>query len=203
MSFELLVLISIPSSDECTSELGRCINLGEQPTTRLAPRLVEIVFIAVLEVDYVLTIDPSSDPPTITPAPSDPESSTRPSVIVNDQVTDLEKDRTKQDKWHMRKPEKRDSSRLLGEKSRRRSQSVMFVEMKDINCTNVIKGKRHKIRKTISQANLAEQDDNVIATIMKVNLIENKTDLILDTRASRHFCTNREILYDYEDTTDG
>ena len=58
-------------------------------------------------------------------------------------------------------------------------------------------------QKTISQANLAEQDDNVIATIMKVNLIENKTDLILDTRASRHFCTNQEILYDYEDTIDG
>ena len=38
---------------------------------------------------------------------------------------------------------------------------------------------------------------------MEVNLIENKTDWILDTEASRHFCTNRELLHDYKDIADG
>ena len=37
---------------------------------------------------------------------------------------------------------------------------------------------------------------------MEVNLTENKTNWILDTGASRHFCTSRELLHDYEDTID-
>ncbi|KAA0025804.1 ty1-copia retrotransposon protein [Cucumis melo var. makuwa] len=57
-------------------------------------------------------------------------------------------------------------------------------------------------QRPIPQANLAEQDDVVIAAVVEVNLIKNKTDWILDTRASRHFFTNRELLHDYEDTTD-
>ncbi|KAA0026033.1 ty1-copia retrotransposon protein [Cucumis melo var. makuwa] len=48
-----------------------------------------------------------------------------------------------------------------------------------------------------------QQDSEIIAAIVEANLIENKTDWILDTGASRHFCTNRELLYDYEDTADG
>ncbi|KAA0038241.1 ty1-copia retrotransposon protein [Cucumis melo var. makuwa] len=58
-------------------------------------------------------------------------------------------------------------------------------------------------QKPTPQANLAEQDSEIIAAIVEVNLIENKTDWILDTGASRYFCTNRELLHDYEDTTDG
>ncbi|KAA0049667.1 ty1-copia retrotransposon protein [Cucumis melo var. makuwa] len=34
-------------------------------------------------------------------------------------------------------------------------------------------------------------------------MIENKIDWILNTEVSRHFCINREVLYDYEDTVDG
>ncbi|KAA0035478.1 ty1-copia retrotransposon protein [Cucumis melo var. makuwa] len=58
-------------------------------------------------------------------------------------------------------------------------------------------------QKPTPQANLAEQDNVVIATIVEANLIENKTNWILNTEASRHFYTNRELLYDYEDTADG
>ncbi|KAA0051959.1 beta-galactosidase-like [Cucumis melo var. makuwa] len=72
--------------DECTLELGSCVNLEEQPTTRLAPWLAEIAFRAVLKVDYVLPIDLPSDPLITIPAPSDPESSTGPSAIASDQV---------------------------------------------------------------------------------------------------------------------
>ncbi|KAA0041578.1 ty1-copia retrotransposon protein [Cucumis melo var. makuwa] len=45
-------------------------------------------------------------------------------------------------------------------------------------------------QKPTPQANLAEQYNEIIAAIVEANLIENKTDLILDTGASRHFCTN-------------
>ena len=38
---------------------------------------------------------------------------------------------------------------------------------------------------------------------MEVNLIENKTKWILDTGASRHFYTNRDLFHDYEDVADG
>ncbi|KAA0046444.1 ty1-copia retrotransposon protein [Cucumis melo var. makuwa] len=58
-------------------------------------------------------------------------------------------------------------------------------------------------QKPTPQANLAEQDNEIIATIVEANLIENKTDWILDIGASRHFCTNRELLHDYEDTANG
>ncbi|KAA0053084.1 ty1-copia retrotransposon protein [Cucumis melo var. makuwa] len=51
--------------------------------------------------------------------------------------------------------------------------------------------------------NDCEQDNEIIATIVEANLIEDKTDWILDTGALRHFCTNRELLHDYEDTADG
>ncbi|TYK08238.1 ty1-copia retrotransposon protein [Cucumis melo var. makuwa] len=69
---------------------------------------------------------------------------------------------------------------------------------------NKLKDKKGRpSQKPTPQANLAEQDSEIIAAIVKANLIENKTDWILDTRASRHFCTNRELLHDYEDTADG
>ena len=58
-------------------------------------------------------------------------------------------------------------------------------------------------KKPPPQANLAEQDEEVIAVVVEVNLIENKTHWILDTGASRHSYTNWELLYDYEDVADG
>ncbi|KAA0056743.1 ty1-copia retrotransposon protein [Cucumis melo var. makuwa] len=58
-------------------------------------------------------------------------------------------------------------------------------------------------QKPTPQANLAEQDSEIIAAIVEANLIKYKTNWILDTGASRHFCTNRELLHDYKDTVDG
>ncbi|KAA0056818.1 ty1-copia retrotransposon protein [Cucumis melo var. makuwa] len=58
-------------------------------------------------------------------------------------------------------------------------------------------------QKPTPQANLKEQDDEVITVVVEVNLIKNNTNGILDTRASRYFYTNRELLHDYEDTVDG
>ncbi|KAA0058501.1 ty1-copia retrotransposon protein [Cucumis melo var. makuwa] len=100
------------------------------------------------------------------------------------------------------KTQRRDSSRLLGDKLRRKSWSATCAERKGTNHTNATRGKGGQVRNQV-EANLAEQDSEIIATIVEANLIENKTDWILDTGASRHFCTNHELLYDYEDTVDG
>ncbi|TYK14227.1 ty1-copia retrotransposon protein [Cucumis melo var. makuwa] len=193
----------------------------------------------MLEVDYVLTTNLPSNPPTTTPTPFNLESSTGPFATVadqvkKDQVIDPEKhakdnktvlghllnhmsdlmfdlfvaqksakdiwstlksqyggddagqkeyvvgkDRTKQDKGHKEENSKKRQFKALGGQI-----------------------KKNKLKPT-PQAKLAEQDDEVIATIVEINLKENKIDWILDTKASRHFCTNRELLHDYEDTTDG
>ena len=63
--------------------------------------------------------------------------------------------------------------------------------------------KRETKLETNTSSQSCKQDGEVIAAIVEVNLIENKTDCILDIGASRHFYTNRELLHDYEDTVDG
>ena len=65
----------------------------------------------------------------------------------------------------------------------------MSMERRDTNPINAIKGKEDET-KIYTQANLTEQDDDVIVAIVEVNLIENKTSLILDIGALRHFCTS-------------
>ncbi|KAL0411131.1 UNVERIFIED_CONTAM: Retrovirus-related Pol polyprotein from transposon TNT 1-94 [Sesamum latifolium] len=54
------------------------------------------------------------------------------------------------------------------------------------------------------QVNLAEKDDEIIAVVVvEANLVENKEDWILDTGASRHFCSNRALFHELLETTDG
>ena len=60
-------------------------------------------------------------------------------------------------------------------------------EHKSYQC-NQRKGKPNQ--RPILQVNLVEQDDDVIVVVVEVNLIKNKTNWILDTRALIHFYTN-------------
>ncbi|KAL0388011.1 UNVERIFIED_CONTAM: hypothetical protein Sradi_2682900, partial [Sesamum radiatum] len=54
------------------------------------------------------------------------------------------------------------------------------------------------------QINLAEKDNEIIAVIVvEANLVENKEDWILDTGASRHFCSNKALFHELLETTDG
>jgi len=39
--------------------------------------------------------------------------------------------------------------------------------------------------------------------VKKANLVANNAEWIHDTRASRHFCTNKELMQDFKDMTDG
>ncbi|KAA0048396.1 ty1-copia retrotransposon protein [Cucumis melo var. makuwa] len=111
-------------------------------------------------------------------------------------------DRTKHDKEHKGKnSEKRQFK--APRRQIKKKKLVCYVcgkeGHKSYQC-NQRKGRPNQ--KPTPQANLAEQDNEIIAAIVEANLIENKTNWILDTGASRHFCTNLELLHDYEDTTD-
>ncbi|KAH6794775.1 centromere protein X [Perilla frutescens var. hirtella] len=53
-----------------------------------------------------------------------------------------------------------------------------------------------------NHAHIAETED-IIAAVVEANLVENKTDWILDTGASRHFCTKKELFHDFEDAGEG
>ncbi|TYK15379.1 ty1-copia retrotransposon protein [Cucumis melo var. makuwa] len=114
-----------------------------------------------------------------------------------------DKDRTKQEKGHKGKnSEKRQFKALRGHIKKKKL--VCYVCGKEGHKSyqrNQRKGRPSQ--KPTPQANLAEQDSEFIAVIIEANLIENKMDCILDTGVSRHFCTNRELLHDYEDTADG
>ncbi|KAK4397915.1 hypothetical protein Sango_1267000 [Sesamum angolense] len=54
------------------------------------------------------------------------------------------------------------------------------------------------------QINLAEKDNEIIAVIVvETYLVENKEDWILNTGASRHFCSNKALFHELLETTDG
>ncbi|KAK4406282.1 hypothetical protein Sango_0634700 [Sesamum angolense] len=54
------------------------------------------------------------------------------------------------------------------------------------------------------QINLAEKDNEIIAAVVvEANLVENKEDWILDTGASRHFCSNKALFHELLETMDG
>ena len=52
------------------------------------------------------------------------------------------------------------------------------------------------------QANLAEGNEVIVVVVVEANLLANKIVWVLDTGASRHFCANKELLYDFEESTD-
>ena len=52
------------------------------------------------------------------------------------------------------------------------------------------------------QANLAEGNEVIVVVVVEANLLANKIGWLLDTGASRHFCANKELLHDFEESTD-
>lgn len=53
------------------------------------------------------------------------------------------------------------------------------------------------------QENLAESDEVIAAVVFEANMVENKSDWVLDTGASRHFCANQDLFNDFEDVAEG
>ena len=52
------------------------------------------------------------------------------------------------------------------------------------------------------QANLTESDI-IVAVVSEVNLVNNLSEWVLDTRATKHICTNRNMFAEYEEVNDG
>ncbi|KAA0060696.1 ty1-copia retrotransposon protein [Cucumis melo var. makuwa] len=171
----------------------------------------------------------SSDPPATTSTSSDPESSMKPSVtaavadqIKKDQVIDLEKYAKDNRPFFQMTDDKPVMEQIHEYENLVANVLSEGMKMCEILQANVLLEKfppswndyRYKSyqcnqrkgrpsQKPTPQANLAEQDNEIIPAIVEANLIENKTDWILNAGASRHFCTNRELLHDYEDIADG
>ncbi|XP_022153695.1 uncharacterized protein LOC111021147 [Momordica charantia] len=85
-----------------------------------------------------------------------------------------------------------------------KSKLVCYVcekpEHKSYQCTQ----KKDRIdQRATPQANLTETDDIITTVVVETNLVENKSDWILDTGASRHFCSNRDLFHDFQDSADG
>uniref|UniRef100_A0A2N9FSN7 Retrovirus-related Pol polyprotein from transposon TNT 1-94-like beta-barrel domain-containing protein n=1 Tax=Fagus sylvatica TaxID=28930 RepID=A0A2N9FSN7_FAGSY len=52
------------------------------------------------------------------------------------------------------------------------------------------------------QANLTESEV-IAAVVSKVNLVNNMTEWVVDTGATRHICSSKELFLNYEEATDG
>lgn len=76
--------MSINTSNKVLPDLSKLEPLDGTNDSHWSQKL--LIFLKQLDVDYVLTINLPSDPPAITPPPSNPESSTRPSATATNQV---------------------------------------------------------------------------------------------------------------------
>ncbi|KAA0042223.1 ty1-copia retrotransposon protein [Cucumis melo var. makuwa] len=115
----------------------------------------------------------------------------------------VNRDKTKQEKGHKGKNSKNRQFKTTRGQIKKKKLVCYVCGKEGHKSYQCNQRKGRPSQKPTPQANLAEQDSEIIAAIVEANLIENKTDWILDTGASRHFCTNRELLHDYEDTADG
>lgn len=52
------------------------------------------------------------------------------------------------------------------------------------------------------QANLTESEV-IAAVVSEVNLVNNMIEWVVDTEATRHICSNKEMFLDYEEVIDG
>lgn len=65
------------------------------------------------------------------------------------------------------------------------------------------RGNQKQATNVKAQANLAKDEDIIAADVVEANLVENKTDWMLNTRASRHLYANRELFHQFMDTGEG
>ncbi|KAL0427326.1 UNVERIFIED_CONTAM: hypothetical protein Slati_2907400 [Sesamum latifolium] len=63
------------------------------------------------------------------------------------------------------------------------------------------KANHNPTTQTTPQVNLAEKDEIIAAVVIEANLVENKDVWILDTGASRHFCSNKALFHELLDAT--
>ena len=57
--------------------------------------------------------------------------------------------------------------------------------------------------KVANHMNLVETNDIIAAVVVETNLVENKVDWVLDTGASRHLCSNKDLFHDFKAVAEG
>jgi len=55
----------------------------------------------------------------------------------------------------------------------------------------------------VAQANRAEDIEIICVVVKEANLVTNNAKWICDTRASTHFCANKELIQHFKDVTNG
>ncbi|KAL0401677.1 UNVERIFIED_CONTAM: Retrovirus-related Pol polyprotein from transposon TNT 1-94 [Sesamum latifolium] len=80
----------------------------------------------------------------------------------------------------------------------RRTTAYQYYQRKDQQKSN----HKHNAQ-TTPQVNLAETEEVIAVVVMEANLVENKSDWILDTGASKHFCSNKELFQELKEAADG
>lgn len=53
-----------------------------------------------------------------------------------------------------------------------------------------------------NRANIVEADD-IIVVVVGVNQVKNKFHRVLDTRTTRHFCTNKILFHVFKEASEG
>ncbi|KAL0458633.1 UNVERIFIED_CONTAM: hypothetical protein Slati_0490500 [Sesamum latifolium] len=53
------------------------------------------------------------------------------------------------------------------------------------------------------QVKLTKQEEAIVAVVVEANLVENKTDWILDMGASKHFSSNKDLFQELHEVPDG
>ncbi|KAL0453548.1 UNVERIFIED_CONTAM: hypothetical protein Slati_1332900 [Sesamum latifolium] len=95
------------------------------------------------------------------------------------------------------------------ERSKRTKPHATAVARWATKHTNAINEKdQHKTNQkqntqTTPQLNLTETEEIIAVVVVEANLVENKTDWILDTGASKYFCSNKELFQELKEAADG
>ncbi|KAH0655816.1 hypothetical protein KY285_030698 [Solanum tuberosum] len=63
-------------------------------------------------------------------------------------------------------------------------------------------GSKHEGQSDV-QAHFTEGNEVIDVVVVEANLVANKIDWVLDTGASMHFCVNKELFHDFEESSDG
>ena len=67
-----------------------------------------------------------------------------------------------------------------------------------------VAGNGQKPDQTKNQAHIAEDTNEIIAAVIsEINLVDNKTEWIVDTGATKHFCSDKELFAEFKEATGG
>ena len=81
----------------------------------------------------------------------------------------------------------------------------MFVEKFVTELPSAIKERQDSKHEGESdvQSNHTQGNEVIVIVIAEANLVANKIDWLLDRSASRHFCANKVLFHDFEESSDG